>query len=203
MKIICIARNYPEHARELNNELPDQPVFFLKPDSALLLKNQPFFIPEFSEDVHYEAEVVVRINRLGRHIDRKFAHRYYNQVALGIDFTARDIQQMCKQKGLPWEPAKAFDRSAAVSEFIDLQTAGPIQALNFSLNINDKQVQLGDTSEMLFSVDDIIAHVSQFMTLKIGDLIFTGTPPGVGPVNTSDKLTGYLGNREMLNFDIK
>ncbi|MCG8696522.1 MAG: fumarylacetoacetate hydrolase family protein, partial [Bacteroidales bacterium] len=174
MKIICIGRNYSEHAKELNNPVPKEPVFFMKPDSALLLKNNPFYIPEFSNNVHYEVEVVVRINRLGKHIDRKFAHRYYNEIGLGIDFTARDVQDECKKKGLPWEKAKAFDGSAVLGKFFPLKELGEIQKLNFHLEKNGKIVQKGTTADMIFAVDAIIEHISKYVTLKIGDLIFTG-----------------------------
>lgn len=203
MKIICIGRNYIEHAKELNNAVPVEPVFFMKPDSALLLNNKPFFLPEFSNDVHHEVEVVVRINRLGKHIEEQFANRYYSEVGLGIDFTARDIQQKCKEKGLPWEIAKAFDQSAPLGNFIEVEKLPNRNAIIFELYKNDKLVQKGNTIDMIFSIDKIIAYVSQFVTLKIGDLIYTGTPPGVGPVKIGDKLTGKLENKVMFEFLVK
>lgn len=203
MKIICIGRNYVDHAKELNNPLPKNPIFFLKPDSALLLKNKPFYLPDFSNDVHHEIEVVVKINRLGKHIEEKFAHRYYDEISLGIDFTARDIQRKCKEKGHPWEIAKAFDYSAPLAEFVKLSKYKDINALNFELFKNDELVQKGNTSEMIFSVDKIIEYVSKFLTLKIGDLIYTGTPAGVGPVAIGDRLTGKLEGETMFDFEVK
>ncbi|MBU6325095.1 MAG: fumarylacetoacetate hydrolase family protein [Bacteroidetes bacterium] len=202
MKIICIGRNYRDHALELKNDIPTEPVIFLKPDSALLLNNKPFFIPEFSNDVHHEIELVVRINKLGRHIETKFAHTYYDEIALGIDFTARDLQNELKKKGLPWELAKAFDQSALLSPFVALGEHN-IQDLHFTLEKNGQTVQTGHTADMLFSVNEIIAFVSQYFTLKIGDLIYTGTPAGVGPVAIGDRLTGYLEGVEMFYCNIK
>ena len=193
MKIICIGRNYAQHAKELNNPIPEEPVVFLKPDTAILLKKHPFFIPEHSNDVHHEIEVVVKINRLGKHIEPRFAHKYYDEIALGIDFTARDVQTRCKENGLPWEKAKAFDGSAAVSRFFSLDKVGKdIQDINFHLDINGKTVQEGNTSNMLFPVDELISHVSKYFTLKTGDLIFTGTPSGVGRVEREDLLELFL-----------
>lgn len=203
MKIICIGRNYSEHAKELNNKIPVDPVFFMKPDSALLLNNNPFFLPEFSNEIHHEVEVVVRINRLGKHIEEKFASRYYNEIGLGIDFTARDIQQKCKENGLPWEIAKAFDQSAPLGIFLDLAKLPDKNSIKFELYINDSLVQSGDTQHMIFSIDRIIAYVSKFLTLKIGDLIYTGTPSGVGPVKIGDKLTGKLEGKVMFEFEVK
>ncbi|MCX7743148.1 MAG: fumarylacetoacetate hydrolase family protein [Flavobacteriales bacterium] len=203
MKIICVGRNYAEHARELNNEVPADPVLFMKPETALILPRQPFFYPDFSKDIHHEIELVVRINRLGKHIEPQFAHRYYNEVALGIDFTARDIQQQLKAKGLPWEKAKAFDGSACVGEWISVEKLGDIQNLNFYLTRNGEIVQSGNTSHMLFSVNHLISYISSFFTLKIGDLIFTGTPSGVGPVNINDTLEGYLEGRKNFSLRIK
>lgn len=204
MKIICIGRNYGAHARELGNEVPENPVFFLKPDSAILRNNQPFFVPGFSKNVHYEAEIVVKIDRLGKNIKKHFAHRYYHEIALGIDFTARDLQDEAKAKGLPWAAAKGFDRSAPISRFIPLSEAGDnIRAVQFRLEKNGQTVQQGNTADMIFTVDELIAWVSQFMTLKMGDLIFTGTPAGVGPVTIGDRLTGYIGELRMLDFAIK
>ncbi len=203
MKIICIGRNYAEHAKELNNAVPTEPVFFMKPDSALLLKNKPFFIPGFSKEIHHEIEVVVRIHRLGRYIEERFAHRYYNEIGLGIDFTARDIQRKCKEKGMPWEIAKAFDQSAVLSDFIPKEKLPNINAINFELEKNGVTVQRGNTSDMLFSIDQIIAYISTFITLKIGDLIYTGTPSGVGQIQMNDRLTGFLEGQEMFAFDVK
>jgi 2-keto-4-pentenoate hydratase/2-oxohepta-3-ene-1,7-dioic acid hydratase in catechol pathway len=205
MKIICIGRNYADHAKELKNALPQEPLFFLKPDSAILPAHNPMFIPEWTTDLHYEVELIVKVKRLGKYIDERFASSYYDSVGLGIDFTARDVQEQCKTKGHPWEKAKAFDGSAVVSKsFFELTTLNkPINDLSFHLEKNGERVQEGHTSAMLFSVDQIIAHVSQFMTLKIGDLIFTGTPAGVGPVSIGDQLTGYLEDRAMFQVNIR
>lgn len=203
MKIICIGRNYADHAKELNNPIPKEPVFFCKPDSALLQKNKPFFIPEFSNDIHYEVELVLKINRLGKHIDQKFAHKYYSEIGIGIDFTARDIQSECKKKGLPWEKAKAFDHSAPLGSFVAKEQLGDLNAVEFSLQKNGETVQKGTTQDMLFSFDQIIAHVSQYFTLKIGDLIYTGTPAGVGPVKIGDTLHAFIQGEEMLKLDIR
>jgi len=207
MKIICIGRNYVEHIRELDgNELiPDEPLFFTKPDTALLRNNEPFYVPSFSNDLHYETELVVRINRIGKCVEERFAHRLYDSVTLGIDFTARDIQRNCMANGLPWEICKAFDHSAALSpQFIPLEElGGNIQKLEFEMQLNGEVRQRGDTSKMIFTVDRIIAGVSRFMTLKIGDLIFTGTPVGVGAVHPGDRLTASLMGQKLLDFDIK
>ena len=203
MKIICIGRNYSNHAKELNNPVPEKPVFFMKPDSALVIKNRPFFYPEFSNDVHHELELVIRIQRLGRSIPEKFANRYFGEVALGIDFTARDIQAEMKKKGLPWEIAKGFDYSAPVSEFMPVSELGDLNDLDFHLNLNGKRVQTGNSKDMIFSFDKIIAYVSRFMTLKTGDLIFTGTPAGVGPVQINDHLECYLKDQKIMDFFVK
>jgi len=203
MKIICIGRNYVAHAKELNNEVPEIPVFFLKPDSALVLDNRPFFYPEFSKDVQYELEVVIRINRLGRSIEQQYVNRYFNEIALGVDFTARDLQAEQKKKGLPWEIAKGFDYSAPVSEFFPLKEFGDIHTLAFRLDLNGKTVQEGNTSLMIFSFEKIIAYVSRFMTLKTGDLIYTGTPAGVGPVAINDRLEAYLEGKKLMDFPVK
>jgi len=203
MKIICIGRNYVAHARELNNEVPDKPVFFMKPDSALVTANRPFFYPDFSTNVHHELEVVIRINRLGRSIEEKYADRYYNELALGVDFTARDLQDEQKKKGLPWEIAKGFDYSAPISEFFPVEKYGDIHNLSFRLDLNGKTVQDGSTSLMIFSFEKIIAYVSRFMTLKTGDLIFTGTPAGVGPVAINDRLEAYLEGDKLMDFPVK
>lgn len=204
MKIICIGRNYAKHAEELNNPIPQESVVFLKPDTAVLLKKHPFFIPEHSNNVHHEIELVVKINRLGKHIETRFAHKYYNEIALGIDFTARDVQDDCKKKGLPWEKAKAFDGSAAVSNFFSLESLKKeINNIDFYLDINGKKVQEGNTKQMLFSVDQLISHVSKYFTLKTGDLIFTGTPAGVGPVQREDLLELYLEGKRIFYFNVK
>jgi 2-keto-4-pentenoate hydratase/2-oxohepta-3-ene-1,7-dioic acid hydratase in catechol pathway len=201
MKIICIGRNYSDHIKELGNEKPIEPVFFLKPDTAISPKGHPFFIPEFSKNVHYEVELVVRINRLGKHIQEKFAHKYYDRIGLGIDFTARDIQQKVKEKGLPWEKAKGFDGSAVISRnYLDKQNID-LSDLNFSLKKNTTLVQSGNTKHMMFTIDQIIAYISQFYTLKIGDLIYTGTPAGVGKVEPGDLLEGYIEEEKM--FEVK
>jgi len=203
MKIICIGRNYVAHARELNNEVPSSPVFFMKPDSALVISNRPFFYPEFSQDVHHELEVVIRINRLGRSIEEKYAGRYFDKLGLGVDFTARDLQAEQKKKGLPWEIAKGFDYSAPISEFFALAEFKDIHNLSFRLDLNGKNVQDGNTSLMIFSFEKIIAYVSRFMTLKTGDLIFTGTPAGVGPVAIGDRLEAYLEGKKVMDFPVK
>lgn len=180
MKIICIGRNYAKHIEELQNEKPENPVIFLKPDSAILPKNQPFFIPPFSNDIHYEVEILVKINKVGKYIDEKFAHKYYDEIGLGIDFTARDIQDQCKEKGLPWEKAKAFDGSAVISEFSPKESLGDLSNLTFTLHKNNELVQDGNTNAMLWKIDELISYVSQFFTLKKGDVIFTGTPAEIG-----------------------
>jgi acylpyruvate hydrolase len=203
MKIICIGRNYHEHAKELNNPVPVKPVFFMKPDSALVIRNRPFFYPDFSNDIHHEIEVVIKIGRLGRSIDQKFASRYFSEIGLGVDFTARDIQAECKNNGLPWEIAKGFDYSAPVSRFLPVESFPDIHKLNFHLDINGKCVQTGNTSEMIFTFEHIISYVSQFITLKTGDLIYTGTPAGVGPVQPGDRLTAYLEETKMMDFPVK
>jgi len=203
MKIICIGRNYSEHARELNNPIPAKPIFFMKPDSSLLLGNKPFFLPEFSSEIHHELEIVVKICRLGKHIDEKFAYRYYNEITAGIDFTARDLQNKCKKEGHPWEIAKAFDASAVLGKFLNLSLVGNINKISFSLKVNDKIVQQGNTADMLYDVDTIISYISKFVTLKIGDIIFTGTPAGVGQVSLNDHLEGFIGEKKVFDFKIK
>lgn len=203
MKIICIEHNYKGCIKEFNNPIPEKPVFFLKPETALLLKNRPFFLPDFSNDIQYEVELVVRINKVGKYIAPHFAHTYYNDIGLGIDFTARDLQEECERKGDPWEIAKGFDNSAVVSQFLPVSNFSSIQNLNFNLFLNDKKVQQGDTSDMLISVNEIISYVSQFMTLKIGDLLFTGTPSGVGKIAISDHLQAYLENEKLLDFYVR
>ncbi len=205
MKIICVGWNYPLHNKEMNRlDSPTEPVIFMKPDSALLKNNKPFFIPDFSSEVDYEAELVVKIDRLGKHISRKFAPRYYSSVALGIDFTARDLQRKQREAGNPWEICKSFDNSAAISEFVSLtELGGDVNNLNFRLELNQIIVQQVNTTEMIFCVDEIIEYVSRFFTLKIGDLIFTGTPAGVGKVQPNDHLEGYLAEKKLLNFKVK
>lgn len=203
MKIICIGRNYAEHAKELNNPIPDDLVFFMKPDTALLQKNHPFFYPDFSEDVHHEVEVVIRICKHGKHIEERFAHKYFDSVGIGIDFTARDVQKKCKEKGLPWEKAKAFDQSAPASKVKPLSEVGDINNLNFHLDINGETVQKGNTSDMIYSCSAIIAEVSKYVMLKKGDLIFTGTPAGVGPVKIGDNLQAYLEGELLLDFNVR
>lgn len=203
MKIICIGRNYTDHIAELENEKPENPVVFLKPDTAILLKGQPFFIPDFSQDVHHEVEVLVRINRIGKHIQPKFAHKYYDEIGLGIDFTARDLQAQLKAKGLPWEKAKGFDGAAVVGKWVAKAELPQVDDLQFSLRKNGETVQAGNTALMLWKIDELIANVSQFFTLKIGDIIFTGTPAGVGPVAINDVLVGELEGRELFNIKVK
>lgn len=203
MKIICVGWNYPDHNTEMKHESVGEPLIFMKPDSALLRENKPFFIPDFSKQVEYEVELVVRINRLGKNISEKFASRYYEEVALGIDFTARDLQQRQRALGAPWEIAKAFDNSAVISDFIPLSTLANAEGISFSLSKNGVEVQRGNTRDMLFSVNQIMAYVSQFFTLKIGDLIYTGTPAGVGPVVIGDYLEGFIEGNKMLNFFVK
>lgn len=203
MKIICIGRNYVKHIEELNSEQPDEPVIFLKPDSSILRKNRPFFIPDFSNDLHHEVELVLKIDKVGKSISRKFANRYYSSVGLGIDFTARDLQNKLKDKGLPWEKSKAFDFSAAISnDFIPLVELDS-NNIHFKLDINGVTRQIGDSSHMIFAFDELIEHISKFFTLKTGDLIYTGTPAGVGAVRINDRLEGYIEDRKMFDFLIK
>ena len=203
MKIICIAKNYGKHIKELNSVTPYRPVFFLKPDSAILMNNKPFYLPDFSDEIHHEVEIVLKINRLGKHIEKKFASRYFNQVTVGIDFTARDLQRICKEEGNPWEIAKAFDGSAVLGRFINLNNISDPESINFSLNLNGKKVQNGNSANMLFRIDQIIEYVSRFITLKMGDLIFTGTPAGVGPVKIGDHLEGFIEEEKLLDFHVK
>lgn len=203
MKIICIGRNYADHAKEMNAPLPSVPMFFMKPDLAILRPGTPFFYPDFSKDIHFECEVVVKINRVGKNIAEKFAHKYYDEIGLGIDFTARDLQQMCKEKGQPWEIAKSFESSAPISKDFIRKEELDLSNLNFSLFQNGKCVQSGNTADMIFNIDQLIAYVSRFMTLKKGDLIYTGTPQGVGPIAIGDELTGFIGEREMFCVKVK
>lgn len=203
MKIICIGRNYIEHAKELNNPVPAKPVFFMKPDTALLQKRNPFFYPEFSKDIHYETELVVKICKNGRHIEERFAHNYFKEIGIGIDFTARDVQAECKKKGLPWEIAKAFDQSAPLGKFLPKSKFNNVNDINFSLKINGELRQEGNSRDMIFNFDQIIAYVSKFITLKIGDLIFTGTPEGVGPTKIDDHFQAFIGDVKLLEFKVK
>lgn len=204
MKIICIGRNYSRHIAELENEKPEDPVIFLKPDTAVLLKNQPFFIPDFSQDVHYEVELLVRINRVGKHIQQKFAHKYYDEIGLGVDFTARDLQQQLKEQGLPWEKAKGFDGAAVIGEkWIDKRMFEDLDNVSFKLYKNNQVVQDGNSSDMLWKIDELIEYISKYFTLKIGDVIFTGTPSGVGPVNFDDELTGFLESNQIFSIQVK
>lgn len=202
MKIICIGRNYAKHIEELANEKPDSPVVFLKPDSAILPRKNPFFIPPFSNDIHYEVEVLVKINKVGKHISEKFAHKYYDEIGLGIDFTARDVQEKCKEKGLPWEKAKAFDGSAVLGKFYAKEQFN-LDNLKFQLKRNKELVQDGNTNGMLWKIDELISYVSQYFTLKKGDIIFTGTPSGVGRVIENDVLIGTLEGKEAFNIRVK
>ncbi|MEI7508882.1 MAG: fumarylacetoacetate hydrolase family protein [Flavobacterium sp.] len=203
MKIICIGRNYGKHIEELQNERPEEPVVFLKPDSSILLKQHPFVIPEFSDDVHHEVEVLVKINKVGKYIEAKFAHTYYDEIGLGIDFTARDLQSKLKEKGLPWEKAKAFDGSAVIGEFYPKSTFNSLESINFELINNGIVVQKGNTDHMLWKIDELIAYVSQFFTLKKGDIIFTGTPEGVCDVKPNDILEGYIENKKSFRINVK
>lgn len=203
MKVFAIGRNYADHAKELNNPLPTEPVFFMKPDTALVKDNKPFFIPDFSNEIHHEVEIVLKINRLGKNIDEKFAHRYYSEIGIGIDFTARDLQAKCKDKGLPWEIAKAFDNSAPIGEFVSKEEFKDLSNINFRLDINGVTVQRGNTSDMIFHFDRLISHVSKYVTIKIGDLLFTGTPAGVGPVKIGDHLQAYIEDKCLLDFFVK
>lgn len=199
MKFICIGRNYSEHAKELKNELPDKPIVFLKPPTALLKDNKPFYLPDWSNDVHYETEIVLKVCKQGKYVEEKFAHKYYDEVTVGIDFTARDIQAQQKAKGLPWEIAKAFDNSAAIGEF----RKPKYKNINFSMNLNGVEKQKGNTGDVIFSFEKIISYASQFFTLQQGDLIFTGTPAGVGPVKQGDRLEGFLEGEKVFDFEIK
>jgi 2-keto-4-pentenoate hydratase/2-oxohepta-3-ene-1,7-dioic acid hydratase in catechol pathway len=203
MKIICVGRNYAEHIAELNNEKPDAPVIFIKPDTALLRPGEAFYYPEFSKDVHYEVELVVKINKMGKNIEEKFAHKYYDEIGIGIDFTARDLQSQLKAKGLPWELAKAFNGSAPVSDFVPVSDFADLQNVNFSLDVNGETRQDGNSSMMLYQINYLISFVSKYFTLKTGDLIFTGTPKGVGPVAIGDVLTASIEGKKMLELFVK
>lgn len=204
MKIFAIGLNYMSHNIEMERMFEESdPVLFMKPDTALLKEGKPFFLPDFSEEIHYETEMVIRINRLGKNIEERFAHRYYNEVTVGIDFTARDVQRKQKEQGLPWEIAKGFDNSAAIGTFVPLSEFGDVDNIHFHLNINGKKVQEGNTGEMIWNVDKIISYISRFFTLKIGDILFTGTPVGVGPVKIGDHLQGYIQHQKLLDFKVK
>ncbi len=203
MKIICIGRNYVKHIEELQNERPDEPVVFMKPDSAILLKQHPFVIPEFSSDIHHEVEILVKINKVGKHIDAKFASNYYNEIGLGIDFTARDIQNKLKEKGLPWEKAKSFDGSAVIGDFLPIKLFSSLENINFELRNNNVSVQKSNTKFMLWKINELIAHISQYFTLKIGDIIFTGTPEGVAVVKPNDVLEGFIEDKKMFKIQVK
>ena len=203
MKIICIGKNYLKHIQELDRQRPAEPVFFMKPDSSIIIRNRPFFLPDFSEEIHHEVELIFRICKVGKCIQPKFAHTYYDAIGLGIDFTARDLQRKCVAEGNPWEIAKAFDGSAVISKFVEKEHFGELNNLDFKLLLNDQCVQHGNSKDMLFSIDEIICHVSKFMTLKIGDIIFTGTPEGVGKVAINDRLQGFIGDEKFLDFKIK
>ena len=203
MKIICVGRNYSQHAEELSNKKPESPVIFIKPDTAILQSRLPFYIPPFSNQIHHEVEVLVRINRIGKYIEEKFAHKYYQEIGLGIDFTARDLQQNLKEKGLPWEKAKAFDGSALIGNWFNKNNFSDLNQLDFELVKNSETVQEGNTSQMIWSIDTLINEVSRFFTLKIGDIIFTGTPAGVGPVVVNDVLEGYLEGKKAFTLKIK
>lgn len=203
MKIICIGRNYVDHIEELNNKRPDDPVIFLKPDTAILLKNHPFVLPEFSSNIQHEIELIIKINRVGKYIDSNFAHKYYDQISVGIDFTARDLQTELKAKGLPWEKAKGFDGSAVIGQWRSKSSFKDLNNLDFKLEKSGDVVQSGNTAHMLYNIDQIIAYVSQFFTLKIGDIIFTGTPAGVSKVNTKDQLCGFLDSEKLFSITVK
>lgn len=203
MKIICVGRNYANHIEELKNERPSEPVVFMKPDSAVLLKQHPFVIPEFSEDVHHEIEIIVKIAKVGKYIEPKFAHKYYDEISVGIDFTARDLQSKLKEKGLPWEKAKAFDGSAVIGDFLPKTDFVSMENLNFELRSNSETVQKGNSSMMLWKIDELISHISQFFTLKIGDIIFTGTPAGVAAVKPNDVLEGFLEDKKLFRIQVK
>ena len=203
MKILCIGRNYADHISELNNERPSEPVIFLKPDTAILKDDEPFYHPDFSNDIHHEVEIVLKINKVGKNIEAKFAHKYYEEIGIGIDFTARDIQTKLKEKGLPWEKAKAFNGSAPISGFVSKIKFADLKKLDFSLEVNGEVCQKGNTEMMLWNFDEIIAEISKYFTLKTGDLIFTGTPAGVGKVVVGDKLTAFIEGEKMLSFEVK
>ena len=203
MKIICVGQNYLNHIKELNSKINKSPILFLKPDSSIIQKNQPFFIPEFSKEIHYEVEIILKFDKLGKHIDRKFSNKYYNQISLGIDFTARDLQEKLKKSGHPWEKAKSFDNSAAVGDWIDINNFQDINNINFCLKLNNEVVQSSNSSNMIWKIDDLVTEVSNYFTLKIGDILFTGTPEGVGKVSIGDVLDGFLEEKKVFSIKIK
>lgn len=203
MKIICVGRNYTEHIAELQNDKPDAPVIFIKPDTALLKNGLDFYLPEFSSEIHHEVELVVKVSKVGKHISEKFAHKYYSQISLGIDFTARDVQRSLKAKGLPWEKAKAFDNSAFVGQWMPVESFGDLNDIHFDLFKNEERVQVGHSAKMLWKIDQLIAYISKYFTLKTGDLIFTGTPSGVSEIHRGDFLKGHINNQEIFNLSIK
>ncbi len=203
MKIVCVGRNYFDHINELKNEKPDSPILFLKPETSIIQKKQPFFIPDFSNDVQYEVEVLIKINRLGKAISPKFSHKYYDEIGLGIDFTARDLQNKLKKDSLPWEKSKSFDGSALIGNWINKKNIDDLNNIDFRLTKNGNNVQKGNTSQMLWGIDELISEISKFFTLKIGDIIFTGTPSGVGRVNENDNLIGYINDKECFSIKIK
>jgi len=203
MKIFAIGQNYAEHNKELNSQNPTEPVVFMKPDSALLKNNKPFYIPDFTQELHYETELIVKFNRLGKNIDSKFSNRYFAEIGLGVDFTARDLQRKLKAEGKPWEISKAFDNSAVIGNFLPVSELGNIQNVQFRLDLNGKTVQQGNSSDMIFPINELIAYVSRFFTLKIGDILFTGTPVGVGKVSIGDRLEGYIFDKKMFDFYVK
>jgi acylpyruvate hydrolase len=203
MKIFAIGRNYIDHAKELNNPVPAEPLFFMKPDTAIIRNNKPFFYPDFTTDLQYETEIVLKLSRVGKNISERFASRYFAELGIGIDFTARDIQNKCKERGLPWEVAKSFDGSAPISKFCSIEKYKDIYNLNFHLDLNGKTVQTGNTADLIFSFEKVIAHISKFVTVKMGDLIFTGTPSGVGPVSIGDHLQAYIEDEVLLDFFIR
>lgn len=203
MKIICVGQNYLNHIKELNSKRNKSPILFLKPDSSIIQKNQPFFIPEFSKEIHYEAEIILKFDKLGKHIDKKFSNKYYNQISLGIDFTARDLQEKLKKSGQPWEKAKSFDNSAVVGDWIDVNNFQDINNINFCLKLNNEIVQSSNSSNMIWKIDDLVTEVSNYFTLKIGDILFTGTPEGVGKVSIGDVLDGFLEEKKVFSIKIK
>lgn len=203
MKIFAIGQNYVEHNKEMNCLNPTEPIVFMKADTAALRDNKPFFLPDFSSEIHYETELIIKFNRIGKNIAPKFAHRYYDEISLGIDFTARDLQKKLRQEGKPWEICKAFDNSAVIGSFIRKEEAGDIQNIDFRLDLNGATVQQGNTRDMIFPVNELIAYISRFFTLKIGDILFTGTPAGIGKVNIGDRLQGYISDRKMFDFHVK
>lgn len=203
MKVLCIGRNYTDHIKELNSPLPSVPVFFLKPDTSILTRNRPFYLPDFSKEIHYELELVIRISKVGKNIAERFAHSYYDSISVGLDLTARDIQDDCKKKGLPWLVSKGFDNAAPLGKFLAKSKFPDTGNISFHLELNGKTVQSANSKEMIFSFEKIIVHISRYITLKTGDLIFTGTPSGVGPVKTTDHLVGFIGNEKLISCEIK